>query len=293
MVETSGRRAPLSGTWSEAAAARGWLVNTVPKSGTYMVARLLEELGLRNSRLHLVDTGYYDFRDLQLPNMAADGEVPLQPEPTRRALRRVGPGRFAVAHLQFGDEAAALAEQVRLFCIRDIHDALISQMRFVADPRRRGFPSEDWMTLDDPRRRFVGFLQAHGAAFVAYARGFLPWMFQDSVLVCRFEALAGDFGRESQAGLLEAICAQVGAPPPADLVELFETRVRGWATRTYSGERSQRDAYFSDEARSLCARLGTGAVNNGFGYGPAPAGRAAARSRATRATTSSQAPAAR
>ncbi len=246
--------------------SRRVLLNTIPKSGTYMVARLLEELGLANTHIHFVNEGYYDFRDEAMEAIVADPDRFYEPAALGPMLDCVLPGQFAVAHIEYRADLPALDDFAHLFCIRDIRDALISQMRFVSRIQTQSEATRSWSGIEDERLRFAEFLRCVGRDFVNYARGFLPWLENARVVVCRFETLSGDHGVDEQRELLGAIAETVGSGPIGDPLQLFLTRVHQQSTRTFSGSRSSRDRYFSPRAEELCAECGVGELNAALGY---------------------------
>jgi hypothetical protein len=231
-----------------------------------MFARFLEEIGLVNTHVHLVNNGFFDFRNETLDAIVADPDRFYAPVSLSNTVRLIQQGQFAVSHIEHRDDASELEHLSQLFCVRDIRDALISHMRFISDGRRHSTPSQTWVTLDDKRQKFSGYLRCVGIHFVNYARAFLPWLDHPGVLLCHFETAMGDYGVNRQATLLRRIVKAVGQSPIDDPIALFKSCVQEQKTRTYSGMRSQRSRYFSPEAEDLCTELGVDEINLALGY---------------------------
>ena len=249
---------------------RSLLVNTVPKSGTYLVSGMLTQLGATDSGLHFRDDYYWDFwRQPQDEVIGSPGQF-LRHEALERAIHSLGGAQFAVAHMSCSDENQHTLREARirtLFMIRDIRDCLVSMMRFMADPRRWD-SNPDWAELEDPGRRFAGFLRTSGEAMLKGVTNQLGWL-DAGVPIVRFEDLYGDNGEKNQ---LEAVSTIVDVAPidpvaPEDAVVILRTKVMGKPNRTFSGQRSDGSMYASDEVLDLYEQLGVFELNRRMGFG--------------------------
>lgn len=201
------------------------IVNTIPKSGTYLLVGLLEALGLVRQDLHLLDGHYAAGRQ-------DDGSVLTVAVGVPDSIEALRAGRFCPAHLAWTPavESRLRDEGIRmLFLHRDPRDLPISYERFVmsADYRRQSPQNADYQDLlaaiGGPRRRVEHLIRTNMALFplIEYA----PWLHSDAALTVRFEDLYPEV-RALQSGLvgptLKRILGYVGLRElPCQAPELF------------------------------------------------------------------------
>lgn len=243
------------------------LVNSVPKSGTYLAGRLLECAGVPGTGFHLRRDRYWNWNEADtLDSIVRAPDDFMHLVPLEEALARIGPG-FTYAHLNHDPDVVAglgrIAGLRHVFLCRNLRSALVSQMRFVATREaangrgpRPGRPAP---------RRFVEFLRRHGRSWVENARRQAGWL-QDGSLaaILRFEDLAAE-DEAPVARLLDA-CGLDGAGLAAPVrAAAFGTR-----TRTFSGRLTVWEDYWSPEAESAFVACGGKALNAVFGYDAEP-----------------------
>jgi hypothetical protein len=246
------------------------IVNSIPKSGTYLVALFLRNLGLKDSGLNFRDDRFWDFSGKPMSEIIA---APHRFETVERfatAIDRLRPGKFATAHLfHLPDNVRLLAERERrsVFLIRDLRHCLISHMRFVSDPRRIQAP-RPWVATPDSGRRFAAYLKTRGAPYFAMMRQQIGWIGAD-VSVVRFEALLGDYGLQPKREAVRVLLKAGGVEGLAleDACALLD-RSLSQPTRTYSGARSRLEDYLDGDVRDLMRQLGIDDANAELGYPP-------------------------
>jgi hypothetical protein len=254
-------------------ACRRWngitLINSIPKSGTYLVSLFLMELGLDDSSLHLRNDRLWNFKDRPLDEIISDPDQFLKKQTLRESIVHVRPGEFCMAHLEYTEDAIEAMNQFNIhhiFLIRNLRDALVSHMRFVEDKRRIAQPGA-WVAEKDNKKKLVGYMKKVGCS---YLRGFsrqLNWINYPGVFVLKYEDLVGDFGVKTQLSNISNVLNITNIPmSPDDALNILKDKVLGKPTRTYSGSRSKVADYWSEEAEEVFTdHLGLSA-NQRLGY---------------------------
>lgn len=239
------------------------LVNSVPKSGTYLAGRLLECAGIPATGFHLRRDRYWDWNDAEsLDSIVKAPKDFLHAAALEEALSRIGPG-FTYAHLNHDPDIVAglgrIADLRHVFLCRNLRDALVSQMRFLLAREAANDPD---IAPDRPDPdRFVTHLRQHGRAYVDSATKQMGWITDRSVtLILRFEDLVRDEG-DAVAHLLDAC----GLDGPGRAAEV-RAEALGSRTRTFSGRKSVWQEYWSPEAETLFQSSGAPALNAAMGY---------------------------
>lgn len=146
-------------------------ITTIPKAGTYFMAALLRELGLRDLRRHVYPDMYHDYGR----SFYKDGGRGIPKEikrPIEAFAADAGPGGFAVGHVHCGKrERAALLGCHVVFLVRELREAIVSAMRFES---YTGRDTRDWTRVEDPSERLLGYLEHHDAV-IFRARHMADW----------------------------------------------------------------------------------------------------------------------
>jgi hypothetical protein len=216
------------------------LICSVPKAGTYLLGGLLARLRMGDSRLHIAATGCSDYR-------FAERSRALTRPP--EVIRAVSSFRVIVA-------------------IRDLRDTALSMMRFLLDTGRTSFgPADaDWRSIHDPRRQLAAFLETEGVSYLRRFEGLADWQHVPGVHVTRFEVVAGDDGAAAQVAAVTSMAAHVGLALSNEQAEDAIRDVLGSPTLTWSGGRTRREDYWSDEAITIFEQIGGTRANARFGY---------------------------
>jgi hypothetical protein len=242
-------------------------VCSLPKAGTYLLAELLAELGSVPTGLHLSFGGLSDYRRATPAEQRAEHERYAVAAPLDQSARLVAPGQFAVGHLECTAAVKAALGPARIvFAVRDVRDGMISFMRFAADTGRYPNLLGPWTKAEDPRQKLIGFLESGaGKLYLGLCRPMAAWQREPGALTVRFEGLYGDRGEAEQAELVRRLAKLLDRPVPADPLALVH-KVLGRPTKTWSGGRSDRSAYWSPEAEARFADLGGVELNRELGY---------------------------
>lgn len=242
---------------------------TIPKGGTYLLASMLENLGLVDLEVHLSESLLSDYRGLSVEEKVARARLVNRGIPLHVAAKMIQPGQFAVGHIPCtAPSRDVLSSFVRILCIRELRHALASYLRFElkrveADPEwLQG--AREWASAADNTRRLHGFLSVFGEGYLALVRNIHDWAREPDVLVCRFEHLLGDQGPAVQESMAAAVASQVGMPPHMGIRALRE--VIGKPTLTFSGRRTTLHGLWDDTAEAIFRRLGGPDINEALGY---------------------------
>ncbi|MEO7797675.1 MAG: hypothetical protein ABIY47_08125 [Opitutaceae bacterium] len=147
--------------------SRKVLLNSVPKSGTYLLSKALELAGIIDTGVHLRNEFIWDFREQSLDGVVRNPNQFRQAAPLSKTLGRISNGQFVVGHLEPTDEAVArAADFAHIFLVRNVLDGLVSHMRFTVDPRTDG-RSTYLDNITDDRERFRTYLENTGKSYFA------------------------------------------------------------------------------------------------------------------------------
>ena len=192
------------------------IVNSIPKSGTYLLAQLVNMLGAypQAGHLHFNDQHYTTGTDengaLQIIKMPAPGHLSALP-----------PHHSAAAHLTWSQalDDALLEQNIGMFFMyRDPRDLVISYVKFAMYSEVYRYETEGHKqyyeflcTLENDQRRAEHLLRHRLFLFQFYENA--PWLFSDACLPVSFEALYKDtmMLREGTVGkTIEKIMRRMG-----------------------------------------------------------------------------------
>jgi hypothetical protein len=245
------------------------VIISLPKAGTYLMAKVLEILGLVDLEVHLSEQMLSDYRGMATADKPARARTAARNIPLAESARMILPGQFAVGHLLCTPQARVLfAPFVRIVCLRDPRHALVSLMRFearriAADPLWHA-GMRDWADAPGAPARMRGFLAVHAEGFLAFARSILGWTADAETVTCRFEDLLGDHGAPAQRRSIEAVAAALGLSPAAGVQAL--AGALGRRTLTFSGSRTRLDEAWDASVEAAFRDLGGPEVSERLGY---------------------------
>ena len=242
----------------------GFLVNSIPKSGTYFLEAALKNAGIHPMRLHLSGINIIDdFRKLR------DEEVHVNPELCRvnapvHLVTKLLKGRAVVGHI----ESSRMLEKIRQqnVCIfnvrRNLRDVLVSLYRFKYS-KVKPLSGRDlyWREMSE-QSRFIAFLIAYSDCDIAHIKAIAVMMLNDNASIpVKYEEMCEDsFSDEVKARLDEIKPGFAQA-----LSESFRAQY-GKKNPTFSGSRSNWEDYWSEDAEKYFAVSGLSEINSQLGY---------------------------
>ncbi len=202
------------------------LVNSIPKSGTNLLQKLLELLGYKYDKLGLAESlimgKWYLIRqiirgaifDKNPVYIGFYAPVAISSNWLIRRLNRVKEGRYISGHVNYTERINHIFRQCNvkvIFIIRDPRDILVSHTHFLAKKRdfflyplfsKHSFEERILITLKGGHYREVNI---YLNSFRAVLENALHWFSCDNCLVVKFEDLVGDKGGGDKNKQLRAI----------------------------------------------------------------------------------------
>lgn len=239
------------------------LINSIPKSGTYLMDGVLRRMGGASIGLHLGSYTYDDHRGF------GDKEIHRAPRLRRHAmlastvLAVLCRGEYAVGHIEDDQQLAAIDRLgvVRLNCVRDLRNVLVSLYQFKLDSVDP-LDAEDrlWRALPEGSR-FQGFLLQYAGRDIAHLKAVAGSMAKNAKALIRFEnLLSGNLSDETMEAL-SAVSAEFAESFTREL-----SAVLGTPTSTYSGKPSLHQTYWVPGIQDFYEESGLAGINRLLGY---------------------------
>ena len=238
------------------------LANSIPKAGTHLLARCLEQFpGLIDSGTHFE------------PGTEA-GELTT-------ALDHLSPGSFATAHLPYRRERAGVldaADVVHALIVRDPRDVVVSHFHYVTYRSINHRLHDHFNRLPDDGARLMASIRGVDAASAGLERGledigqrfrrYLRWRDHDCCLV-RFRYLIGPRGGGSRSRQIEEIqrlASHLGIElGPRDLERVLERAFFTKSTTFRRGVVGDWQNHFAEEHKTAFKEI-AGQVLIDLGY---------------------------
>ncbi len=239
------------------------LVNTIPKSGTYLLDLVLARIGYHGLGLHLIPRECHDNRGVALDIIHRAPFSRRIFAPASAVTRIMAPGEYTVGHVASGAELTAIASTgVGIIqCQRDLREVLVSLYRFKrksVDP----VSSADrlWRHLNGPDG-FLAFLCTYAEGELTDLRDFTQLMPQLPGVLLRFEDLIAGVIPPASRTALDHLDEDLGEMMAAILPDCL-----GHDSSTLTAARTDWRAHWSKAAEEFFERSGLLAANRGLGY---------------------------
>jgi Sulfotransferase domain len=263
------------------------VANSIPKSGTNLLARLLTLLGFEQTsemgiRSRLVAGPFSPVRKLLRSRSAEKVTIgvasPQQIDRRwlERRLSRVPDGCFVSAHCVYSPELASLfaGERMRVVCIlRDPRDVAVSQMHHIKQ-RKEHFAHEAFLKLPSDHERLLHSIRGGELgrrrlqSLDERYRQFLGWQDDDNAMVVKFEDLVGPRGggsAEAQRHTVERVARHLGLEPGERVMRTVEENIFGVSKTFRKGQIGGWRSEFSEE-HARAAREVAGPLLVKLGY---------------------------
>lgn len=250
---------------------------TLPKSGTYLMAAFLQEVGLVDTEVHIANHNMQD-------NRAADSKVLrttpgkfMRPVTIEHSLPLVCAGQFSYGHIPFSNDANyRLKRFLKIITYRELRDIIFSCVRYY-DRRIKsgGFPStpvdrkrDMTMFADIPHgpQKVCAWLDLWGEEYSNLCRNMAGWRYHPDTCNVRFETLTKHYGKEAQRDALERIRDYLHIDANTDEMLVALESALNKSTATSTGQWSDHTEVWNDEAESKFIELGFQDINRTFGY---------------------------
>ncbi len=231
---------------------------SLPKCGTYFATKLLTNIGLVHPDVHL-NSLKTNFKIDPLNKVTLD--IPFEV-----SVNLLLSGQFAPVHLPYSQEYENILSGYKiLFMYRNIKDALVSHMRWseqhLVNPAVLKFKN-----IEDSSEKIICYMQTTGKNYLRTLKNIIPWIKQPYVLGFCYEQLYGDLGKDKQLELLDNIYDYLELDKNNIAFEKIITETVGVPTKTWTGKRSNRKDYWSDEVQKLYELVGVKEINDILGY---------------------------
>jgi hypothetical protein len=265
------------------------VANSIPKSGTHLLDRLLVLLGFTlvegGIRSRLVSGPLSPVRKLVRGRgeKVAIGVVSPQLISSRwlrRRLTKIPDGCFVNAHCLYTPELAGLfrEEGMKTVCIlRDPRDVAVSQMHHIKQ-RRQHFAHETFMALPSDHERLLVSIRGgelDGRELLPLDeryRRFLGWEQDEGTVVVKFEDLVGLRGggdAEVQRRAVGRVAAHVGISVNERTMRRVEEELFGVGPTFRKGQiGGWREEFSPEHERAVKERAGSLLVELGYEAGP-------------------------
>lgn len=194
----------------------GFLLNSVPKSGTHLMKQIL--LGIPNITHNPEHAFYEGLRDNDHENF--------------QKLSQIKPNTFAAGHVYYSKEWAGMLRQLgikHIFIIRDLRDIVISYTHFIVD-KYPYHPLREYMTkqLKTPKERYMTLIQGIKLKELSYPNiaewyaSFHGWLNDPNVFILTFEELMSSAESRRQALTRIAHFLWAGQTPPIGIPTMVQ-----------------------------------------------------------------------
>lgn len=149
------------------------LINSIPKSGTYRVAALLQHAGIQSSGLHITEDKVWDYGVADIDTGRANPEsILLEDVSPAQALHKITENQSLVGHFGFSiQNARLLRDFTTIFLIRDIREVVVSWCRWQVFSGQ----SPRLAAIDDPKQMIASFLELSAEPTAQIVMSLLPW----------------------------------------------------------------------------------------------------------------------
>ncbi len=244
-------------------AAFALLVNTIPKSGTYLLEAAAVHAGLHRTRLHLTAHFCDDYRGLPDAEMHAAPEQHRRAVPAAAVAQILQPGEVVVGHIDDHaqlDGAAPAGVRI-LHCVRDLRAVLASLYRFKRQVVRPISPADTvWRGLGEAEG-FLAFLGFFADRDVAHVGRTAACILERGEPRLRFEDLTGAADLSSLQAQLVGWDAAAAAALATGVVQM-----RGRPTPTLLAGVFMPQLVWSETAEEFFQDTGLARLNAGLGY---------------------------
>lgn len=234
------------------------MINSIPKSGTYYMSRVMRDLGFVDTGLHAASDAFTDHRNIADALKHYDIRPRIRTCAARALTAIMRPGEFILAHLHTPEEWRAIRAQntVIINMVRDLRNVLVSYFHF---SKTKVKPAHEGARLSfalEPKAGFAVFLASIENNELERLRQNIETVLQSDGVVLNFENIEQDIWPRHTMMQLEDIQPGFGAA----FVDAVR-RNHNKATSTLSERRAHFQDYWSDEVEAFFQNTGFAALN--------------------------------
>ena len=241
------------------------VVLTIPKSGTYLMAQLLSEFGLRNTHRHFHVNAVSDYSNANRDEARQYPDRFRVYQPLSKSIQELRNNEFAVGHLPA--RASKQLRQARVvFVYRNLRDVLTSSCRWIALSGRWQTVNDSWRKMPEGPDMLFAFLQIHGMRAVKDIVRSAAWYHEPCALRVRFEQLFGDYGSESRLLTLRRLSEHLSLRLTDDEMLARLSAAMSAETLTKSSRRSRHHDFWDNRVEDFFVASGLQKLNVKLGY---------------------------
>lgn len=223
------------------------LANSLPKAGTHLLSAVL--LRLPKMMFSGVHHSLADFDPK--PHALSTDTAAVDWVAIKRRLGRIRNGQYATAHFAHSPVLGGILADLgfrHILILRDPRDVVVSHAFYVASNSRHPLHTDYRAMAGDGERilaSITGLAPEAGRPGLEPAggrlAGFVPWIDQEDVLLCRFEDLAGPRGggdENAQVETVRAIADFVSRPLSREQAGRVAARIHSEGAATFRKGRS-------------------------------------------------------
>lgn len=243
------------------------IIISIPKSGTYFFAELLNMLGLEFTKLHISEHVFTDYRFATLNEARSMSEKFSVEMELENSIKFINTGQFAVGHLPCFDSVKMVLKNFKkIFVYRDLRDVFISHLRFVCSTEREVKDTQSFRDLPDGVEKMLAHMKVFRYFLIGEAEKLLGWLNEKDVFITSFEDLYGDNGKKIQIEVINELCKFLNISyEQIDHDKIMYQLIRT-PTITWSGNRSKREIFWNDKVESFFEEIGGKKINEQLGY---------------------------
>ena len=245
------------------AADKPIFVFTIPKSGTYLLKEIMEEL----EGVYCGQFSTFDFFDQRFGNIEDHRLHPsrfIYNIDISVSSRMIRDGQFGVGHIPPDPKHDKYFRRFyKLFCYRNLRNVVVSATRYHHKINRgRGVTAEEFKVLPMGTEKVKKWLEIWGQEYSMLSAKMIRWMDEQDVLSVRFETLVSGNGID----IIRKISKHIGHTVSIKRAKAIADNTIGKTTVTSSGDLSDYRKYWSDDVETLFQEVGFGRTNTILGY---------------------------
>jgi len=191
------------------------LIISPPKAGTHLLEKALRLMpGVKPTGVHLRPHFVARFAEQRYPVDDLGFDFPRDRPAMRKAMSRIGRGRFCTAHFVYSDTVSALLDEFdykALLILRDPRDIAVSLVNYLK--KQKYHPLHDYfrsLDFDAALNAAIEGLDASVAgrplpSTAERLRTFVPWLEHPRCCTVKFEQLVGEQGGGTAADQGQAV----------------------------------------------------------------------------------------
>jgi hypothetical protein len=241
------------------------IVNTIPKAGTYLVDRVLANIGYRPTKLHLSSHFLDDNRLHREDDIHRAPHTRRHNCPASAFAELLAPGEYAVGHIADQTQLNAIRSNgvCILHCIRDLKDVLVSLFHFKLRQVDPVSAADRLWRAGNRQDAFKSFLLHYADKDIAHIKEMANFIGARREPVIRFEDLVAGRLTEAAWRQLDGIEEGLGAIFAAALPDAIGTK-----TSTLSEARAAHEEYWNADIQAFFEASELSFCNTRLGYAP-------------------------